>query len=126
MAWGLTRSGMSHNRAFLRQHPVYLGHRWHPPPHQAHDNGHHAAQGQEPLPHADEPQRLPRIAPLHLAWGEQGRLEQVRQALCNIFHRWHLDLLAVPKLSMGTGSRVFVCHGGAPLVRGPIIAQTMI
>src|SRR4029450_12785860 len=84
-----------------------------------HDNRHHHGQREEPLPHPDDPLRLPGIAPLQLAWSQQGRTEQVRQTLFHLFHRWHGNLGAVTKLGMGTGLRMLLHHGGPPLLRVP-------
>jgi hypothetical protein len=38
------------------------------------------------------PLRLPRSAPLQLAWSEDGWTEQVCQTLFYLFHRWQGDL----------------------------------
>src|SRR5947199_4228325 len=61
---------------------------------------------------------MPRIASFQLPRSQQRRTEHVHQPLFHLFHRWHWDLRAVPKLGMGTGSRVLMCHGGPPRCRG--------
>jgi hypothetical protein len=67
MAWGLTRSGAPPQQAFSGQDLLYLGDGRHPPPHQTHNDRYDDGQRQESLAHADEPLRLPRIAPFQLA-----------------------------------------------------------
>src|SRR5215510_4998274 len=79
-------------QAFSGQDFLYFGDGWDPTPHEAHDNRHHHGQREEPLPHTDDPLRLPRIAPLQLAWSEDGWTEQVCQTLFYLCHRWQWDL----------------------------------
>jgi hypothetical protein len=69
--WQTNPHGRDPQQPFAGQHPWPRGHGRYPPPDQAHDHGHHHGQGQEPLPHAHATLWRPRVAPLHLAWGQQ-------------------------------------------------------
>ena len=80
-----TRIGAPHNKPSGARHLLHLGHGGHPPPDQAHHDGDDHRQGQDPLPHTDEPLRLAGITPFQLARGQPRRTEQFRQTLFHIF-----------------------------------------
>ena len=98
--------------ALAGQDRLHLGEGRHPPPHQAHQDGHDDGPRQQPLPHADEPLRLLWIVPVQLARGPQRWREPSQPPRGHLCHRRQRHLRAVPTLRMGLGSYLLVRQGG--------------